>query len=140
MTIQQVAAQLYTLRDHLKTPDDIARTLKRVREIGYEAVQVSGMGPIAEAELKKILDAEGLVCCATHEPTKTILEEPQAVIERLQQLDCRYTAVPSPGGYAVDTMENVRHFAGLMNTAGQALAEAGQVLTYHNHHHEFRHV
>ncbi|RKX34780.1 MAG: sugar phosphate isomerase/epimerase, partial [Verrucomicrobia bacterium] len=44
MKINQVAAQLYTLRDHIKTPADIAASMKKVREIGYTAVQVSGMG------------------------------------------------------------------------------------------------
>ena len=73
MKINQVAAQLYTLRDHLKTPEDIARSLKKVRAIGYQAVQVSGMGPIGEAELLKILANEGLTCCATHEPGQVIL-------------------------------------------------------------------
>ena len=50
MKINQVAAQLYTVRDFAKTPADIATTLKKIRAIGYEAVQVSGVGPIAPAE------------------------------------------------------------------------------------------
>ena len=48
MKLSQVAAQLYTLRDHLKTPEDMKKTLKRVHEIGFQAVQLSGLGPIAE--------------------------------------------------------------------------------------------
>ena len=46
MRLTQVAAQLYTLRDHLKTPVKIAKTLRRVRAMGYPAVQISGLGPI----------------------------------------------------------------------------------------------
>ena len=42
----QIGAQLYTLRDFLKTPADIAKTLARVKKLGYDAVQVSGFGPI----------------------------------------------------------------------------------------------
>lgn len=37
----KLAAQLYTLREHLETPEDIDNTLKKVKEIGYDAVQVS---------------------------------------------------------------------------------------------------
>src|SRR5690606_40078689 len=40
----QIAAQLYTLREHTKTPEDFDRTLERVAAIGYPAVQVSGTG------------------------------------------------------------------------------------------------
>ena len=91
MKLNQVAAQLYTCRDLLKTPAEIAKTLRRVREAGYTAVQISGMGPIAEEELNAILDGEGLTCCATHENGAVILNETQKVIERLQKLRCSYT-------------------------------------------------
>ncbi len=38
-----IGAQLYTLREHLKTPLDIAKTCApRSSRIGYDAVQVSG--------------------------------------------------------------------------------------------------
>ncbi len=83
MKIDQVAAQLYTIRDHIKTPADIAASMKKVRDIGYTAVQVSGMGPIEESELMKILDGEGLDCCATHEPGDVIRQTPEIVVERL---------------------------------------------------------
>lgn len=140
MQVSQIAAQLYTLRDFCKTPQDIAQTLKRVRTIGYEAVQVSGIAPLPEAELKAMLDGEGLVCCATHEGPQKILEETEAVIERLQKLDCQYTAIPSPGPYDVSTLEAARKFAALANAAGAKMQAAGQTLCYHNHHHEFIHL
>ena len=61
MKLSQVALQLYTLRDYTKTPADIRHTLKKVRAIGYEAVQASGMGPIDDAELVEILDRKSVV-------------------------------------------------------------------------------
>ena len=61
-----IAAQLYTLREYLKTPEDIARTLPKVAALGYRAVQLSALGPIDTRELKQILDREGLTVCATH--------------------------------------------------------------------------
>lgn len=140
MQVRQIAAQLYTLRDFCKTPQDIAQTLKRVRQIGYEAVQVSGVAPLPEAELKAMLDGEGLVCCATHEGTPKILEETDSVIERLQKLDCQHTAIPSPGNYDVSTLAAARDFAAKANAAGAKLREAGLTLCYHNHHHEFIHL
>ena len=138
MQISQVAAQLYTLRDFLKAPADIAQSLHKVRAIGYTAVQVSGMGPIAEDELNNILAAEGLICCATHEPGPAILTTPELVVERLDKLNCAYTAYPYPAGVKLDTREDVEAFAASLNRAGQVLTEAGKVLTYHNHAIEFR--
>ena len=138
MKIAQVAAQMYTVRDFAKTPADIAKTLKKIRAIGYEAVQVSGVGPIEPAELKAMLDGEGLICCATHEGN--ILTEPEKVVEKLSKLGCKYTAYPYPGGVKFDTLDDVKALARQLNQAGKILADGGKVLAYHNHHIEFRKV
>ena len=140
MKRQQIAAQLYTVRDFLKTPADIAVSMRKIRAIGYESVQVSGTCEIAEDELMRILKGEGLTCCATHEPTKTIIENPQRIVERLQKLGCKYTAVPSPGAHELKTREQVIEYAKAMESAGKVLGKNGQVLTYHNHHFEFRKI
>lgn len=137
MKINQVAAQLYTLRDHLKTPADIAASLKKVRAMGYESVQASGMGPIPEAELLKILKGEDLTLCATHEDSNVILDEVGKVIDRLQKLGCKYTAYPYPAGIDFSKQEHVDQLIRKLDAAGEAMAKAGQVLTYHNHAHEF---
>ncbi len=47
-----------------QTPADIAQTFKKVKALGYDAVQLSELGPIDPAELKGILDDEGLTVCA----------------------------------------------------------------------------
>ena len=51
-----IAAQLYTVREFMKTPADIAKSLKKVRALGYEAVQLSGHGEVSDKELKKMVD------------------------------------------------------------------------------------
>lgn len=140
MKISQIAAQLYTVRDYVQTPADIAASLKKVRAIGYEAVQLSGLGPIDEKELVKMLDGEGLVCCATHEPGDMILDNPEAVVERLNTLNCSITAYPYPAGINFGTLNDVKVFAARLNAAGEVLYNAGKTLCYHNHHIEFRRV
>ena len=138
MNIQQVALQLYTLRDFLKTPAEIAASLKKVRAIGYEAVQASGLGPIDENELLNILDSEGLTLCATHEPAQTILEEPERVAERLDKLNCPLTAYPFPHGIDFGSSRSVNTLIAKLDRAGEVLHRAGKTLAYHNHQHEFR--
>ena len=140
MKVTQIAAQLYTLRDYLKTPAEIAASLKKVREIGFGAVQVSGMGPIEESELLRILKGEGLICCATHESGEKILKETDWVIERLQKLECRYTAYPWPAGIDFSKPESTFELAAGLEKAGKKMRKAGQVLTYHNHQMELAHI
>ena len=140
MNIKQVAVQLYTVREFLKTPADIAASLQKIRAIGYEAVQVSGMGPIPAAELMRMLRGEGLTCCATHENGTEILDAPHSIVERLHELDCRITAYPFPAGIDLTTLAAVEAFANKLNAAGKVLHDAGQVLCYHNHHMELRRI
>ncbi|MFH1614204.1 MAG: sugar phosphate isomerase/epimerase [Planctomycetota bacterium] len=140
MKVEQIAAQLYTVRDYLKTVVDITTSLKKIRKIGYQAVQVSGVGKIDYAELAKILQDEGLYCCATHEDPQLLLQEPERIIERLQKLGCRMTACPSPGRRTLKTFEDVKDFASKLEQAGQMLTQAGITFCYHNHHIEFQQV
>jgi sugar phosphate isomerase/epimerase len=131
-----IAAQLYTLRDFLKTPQEIAESLKKVKKIGFNAVQVSGLGPIDAAELKKILDGEGLKCCATHESGKMIVEETDKVIDKLNILDCKCATYPYPHTQP-KSADDYKALAAQLNKAGEKMTDADKILCYHNHAIEF---
>jgi sugar phosphate isomerase/epimerase len=137
MKLSQVAIQLYTLRDFCKTAADLAVTAKKVREIGYTAVQLSGIGPIPEAEIVAIMKAEGLTICATHENSQTILDEPEVAIARLKALGTKLTAYPYPGGVDFNNPEHVATLIRKLDAAGAKFRAAGLVLGYHNHANEF---
>lgn len=138
MKRNQIAAQMYTVRNFTKYAKGIAESLKKVRAIGYEAIQASAMADIGDAELVKMLEGEGLVLCATHEDSQALLNDPQSVADKLDRLNCKYTAYPYPGGIALNTLADVQALAKKLDDAGAVLRKAGKVLTYHNHHIEFR--
>lgn len=137
MKLSQLAIQLYTLRDHCKTAAEVAVTAKKVRAIGYTAVQISGVGPIPEAELVAIFRGEGLTICATHEPGAKILDETAAVIERLHKLGTKLTAYPYPAGIDFKNPDHVETLVKKLDAAGAKFRAAGLKLGYHNHAHEF---
>jgi sugar phosphate isomerase/epimerase len=137
MHLRQVALQCYTIRAHCQTAPEFAESMRRVRQIGYPAVQISGIGPIPSAEVRRICDGEGLVICATHEPGQTIVDQPQAVVDRLGALGCRYTAYPYPH-VPYDNASTLKTVARQLNAAGEVLRRAGMTLNYHNHAIEFR--
>ena len=59
-------AQLFTLRDFTRTIDDVRETLKKVADIGYRAVQVSGFGPMEPDAVTAATRAAGVEIAATH--------------------------------------------------------------------------
>jgi sugar phosphate isomerase/epimerase len=133
-----IGAQLYTLRDYTKTSADIAKTLARVKKIGYDAVQVSGFGPIDPAELAKMLHNEGLTCAATHVPLARLKEQTQQVIEEHKLWDCRYTAIG--GFFPKDPVaQDYLNFADDFNAVAKRFAGSGIEIGYHNHSHELAH-
>jgi sugar phosphate isomerase/epimerase len=137
MKLSQIAAQLYTVRDFTQTPEDLASTLKKVRAIGYQSVQVSAIGPIDNAELVKILQGEGLTCCATHEDANLILNDPAAVAAKLVAIDCKYTAYPYPRGIDFGSEAEILALAAKLDASGAVLRKSGRALAYHNHAIEF---
>jgi sugar phosphate isomerase/epimerase len=138
MHLEQIALQLYTMRNHLKTEADVRSTLKKVAAIGYQAVQISGVGAeISEAELVKICAGEGLTICSTHENGQKIVDEPQAICDRLNALGCKHTAYPWPH-LPLDSADDAKAMAAALDRAGAVFARNGLILSYHNHAIEFR--
>jgi len=132
-----IGAQLFTLREFTKTPEDIANTLKRVKKIGYDAVQVSGMGPIDPQELKEIIDREELTICATHIGMNELRNDLDGVIKKHKLWGCKYVGLGSmPAEYRTDREGYVK-FAKEISEIAKRLKESGLQFIYHNHKFEF---
>ena len=141
MTHPVLAAQLYTVRDHMKTASDFAATVKMVAAIGYKVVQVSGIGPISDADVKAALDDAGLACCITHVrlPWPWHAERVDAIIAQHKLWDCKNVAVGSmPDQYRADEA-GFRRFCAEADAIGRKIYEAGLTFSYHNHSFEFVH-
>ncbi|MHB9024508.1 MAG: sugar phosphate isomerase/epimerase family protein [Armatimonadota bacterium] len=136
MSTPGIAAQLFTLRDFLKTPPEIAATMKRVREIGYSAVQLSALGPIEPIELAGILEREGLKAVITHTPFGRMVDDLPGVIADHRTLQCPNVAI---GGMPVEyrNREGYMEFAKVASEIARRLHDAGLTFSYHNHSFEF---
>jgi len=132
LRLNQVALQLYTLRDFCKTVPDLVATVKKITDIGYRTVQLSGVS-LPHAEAKKVLSDAGVTICATHEPSQEILDQPEAVCERLASIGVKYTAYPHPGKIDFKDEEAVRTLVKKLDAAGAVFAKHGLSLSYHNH-------
>ncbi len=133
-----IGAQMYTVHDFTKTLDDFSESLKKIADIGYKSVQVSGTCAYEAEWLKEELKKNGLTCDLTHINPGKILTETQKVIDEHNIFDCKYIGIgvmPDIG-----TNNNLAHwtkFAEDFKNAADKIAEAGKYLMYHNHHFEF---
>ena len=131
-----IGAQLYTLRAYCQNEKDLGRSLERVAAMGYQAVQLSAIGPVDPKRIKALCDANGLRIVLTHNPEGDFLNNPDALIERHQLYDCKYVGL----GYLPDRYHApdwLPHFAEDFGPAAEKLKAAGMKLMYHNHAFEF---
>jgi len=142
-----IGAQMFTLRDHCQTIDDIKKSLERVKAMGYDGIQGSAakFGTLDLNEVKQIkqaLDDNGLVCGATHEGLRDADDDKiKAIIEKHRILDCQLTAI---GGFFPKgedwSLANWRKFIDDYNAVAAKFADSGIRIGYHNHSHEFAKV
>ena len=130
--------QLYTLRDHCKTPEDFDATLSRLSALGVKTVQISAVGDFPAKTQKAILDRYGMTCCVTHKGLGLYLEHLPDLIADQKTLGC-----PAAGlGYAPedrrDTYDRAMAFVREISRVAHRLAEEGLTFHYHNHDFEFK--
>ena len=138
MSRNVLAAQLYTVRDFTKTEEGFADSIARISAIGYTAVQVSAIGPIAPATVKKICDDHDITIVNTHIAWPRLQEEMGAVIDEHRLWDCKHAAVGSMPRHFIEAgEEGLRQFVVEASEVGRTLHEAGLTFSYHNHSFEF---
>lgn len=131
----KIALQLYTLRDPAKK--DLADTLKKVREMGWEYVQWSGMPNLSAEEIRKALDTAGLKAIAAHVAIEPFEKEFDAQVKIWKTVGVHDLA---PGGMMKDCKADLKAWlegAKRLDALGAKLRQVGIRLSYHNHSWEF---
>ena len=132
MANKKVGLQLFTLRAFLRDEEEIRDTLAKVKKIGYDNVQVSGVGRIEPKKLREILDELKLYPCSHHTIFDRIVNQTDDFIK-----ECRimgYTNVAC--AVAPESMMNEAGYIKIgreLSKAGEVLLENGITLVYHNH-------
>ena len=62
---RRIGAQYFTIRKEVKTLEDFELACKKVSDIGYKVVQISGM-PLKAKEMREVLDKYNLEVATTH--------------------------------------------------------------------------
>lgn len=130
-----IAVQLYTIRSQLQDPSRLGGVLGRLREIGYRAVEVSGLGPNTVAHFGTQLKKAGLVACAAHVSLDRLVGDLDTVAAECREWGCEYVVIPSlPEAYRSE--QGYRRFAAEAGELAGRLRPFGLQLAYHNHSHE----
>lgn len=135
----KIGAQYYTIRDFCQTIEDFDGACKKVKEIGYEYVQLSAIGPFSADEIKPILDKYNLKVVCTHRPPVNYLENIESEIEFHKKLDCKIAGLGAMPGLNVKP-ETIDSFISNFKPVVERLAKEGIIFAYHNHSFEFEKI
>jgi len=131
-----VGLQLYSVRS--ECAKDLPGTIAKVAAMGYQGVEFAGYYDYPAAELRKMLDDNGLVCCGTHTQWNTLQGDAlPATIEFNQVLGNPYLIVPWLDPNTHKTAQAWLDTAKAFNDVAAKLKPHGMYVGYHNHSHEF---
>ena len=136
----KIAAQLYNVREHTKTAPDIEATLKRVKSIGYDVIQISGFGPCDPVMITSWVKEIGLEVCITHTPWQRLADpiELNKVITEHKNMSCPIIGLGARPGEGFDnSFEGWSSFIKKLNEITRQVKGEGLDFSYHNHEFEF---
>ncbi len=126
---------MYSVRDSAES--DLKGCLQKVKEYGYDGVELAGFCGKTPQEYRALLDDLGLTAISAHVSYQEMAEDINKVIADYKVVGCEYIAVPWLGAEnrlngekGIEVLNNINRFA-------QIFAQNGITLLYHNHNFEF---
>jgi sugar phosphate isomerase/epimerase len=135
-------AQLYTVRDFVKTSEGLHDSLKKIADMGYEGVQISAveafLKDVSPDQMKTWLDDLGLECCATHRPWDNLVNDLDKEIEIHKAIGCDLIGIGmGPKACFDGGPSEWRCWLLAVDKIVEKLSQHDMVFAYHNHAIEF---
>ena len=133
---KRIGAQYYSVRDHITTIEDFDVTCKKISDMGYKIVQISGT-VLAPQPMREVVDKYGLKVVTTHKGFGDFQKRLDEVIEYNKILGSDLCGVGAmPQDYAKSD-EKLSEFIDEVNQICEVLKKEGMYFGYHNHELEF---
>lgn len=142
MTVfKTIGVQQYMFRDHFRDEAEAARTLKRIRKIGFSNIELCGflMGPdeSEEYDWKALLAQADMKVCGIHDALENLLKNLEAMIEKAKKLNTRYLVAGASVETDFSCVDSVTKLIKNINNLGELLKDRDLALLYHNHNMEY---
>ena len=131
-----IALELYSIRKDCAA--DLAGSVAKVAEMGYDAVEFAGYHGHSAAAVSKMLKDNGLTCCSVHAGWATV--QPDMLAETIdfnKEIGNDLLVVPGLPGPIREAKSKYPDVAKQFNEIAAKAKEQGMSLGYHNHTWEF---
>jgi len=131
-----VGLQLYSVRSEAEK--DLPGVLAKVAKMGYQGVEFAGYYGHEAKDIRKMLDANKLVCCGTHTQMADLADDKlAATLEFNKILGNKYVIVPWLQPTDKNPKEAWLGYAKQLNMLAEKLKPQGMWVGYHAHQHDF---
>jgi sugar phosphate isomerase/epimerase len=136
----KLAFNSYTIRASQNSAEDVEKTFRRLRDIGYQAVELDLdrlLLLIDVGGLKDLLDRIGLRAFSAHVGFERLEQGIEGVIENIKTLGLGYVVVPTlPERFCKD-IQGYSAGAKILAIFAEKMSGQGLKFAYHNHAKEF---
>lgn len=133
--IKKIGVQLYSIRDFMGSADEMRKSFKRLKDMGYDEAQTAGSGGVSYVEMAEIAKETGIEIVGTHYSFDDMHNNFEQTLIDHKALGTTNCGI---GGYwNVKSESQTNAFIEDANAIADKLYEHGLKFTYHNHSHEF---
>ena len=134
----KISLQMYTMREHTKTLEDLNSTVGRLADIGFKTLQYSIPDKYDAKEVKKIFNAHGITNDSVFCPSLKLEEKMNKIISECDLFDTKYVRTDSVTSGLTAEAAGYKCFAHYLNEACDEFKKHGLKLLYHFHAFEFK--
>jgi sugar phosphate isomerase/epimerase len=134
--IDKVGLQLYTVRDAMRK--DFAGTIAKVATTGYKEVEFAGLFDHSAADVRAILDKNGLAAPSSHVGYDVVEKQWPETIAAARTIGQGYIVCPWIDEKVRKSPDGWKRVAEFFNKAGETSKASGIQFGYHNHTFEFQ--
>ena len=130
-----IAVQVYSVRH--AASEDLAATLQKIKDMGYDGVEFAGLYGHSPAEVKAMCKRIGLVPISAHVSFADMAADPDGVLAQYKEIGCRFVAIPALAAEYRPGAEKFEEMMQLATKIAKVAKSLGMQLLYHNHDFEF---
>lgn len=127
---------LYSIRKLIATEKDFIETAKKLKVMGYDYMQFSGV-PYNHEMIKRVVDESGMPVVLTHVGFDRIVSDTEKLVEEHLSFGCKNIGLGAmPRDNLKDENEWMKRIDEL-NVVAEKISKLGAKFFYHNHQFEF---
>lgn len=131
--INKIGVQLYTIRDFIKTEEDIKESFKKLKDLGYDEVEMVA-SDIPYEIWGEIAQKEGLTIVSSHENFEMVYNDFDKMYEKFCHLGTKIMGI---SWFYPTNFSECEEFVRKAKYVAAKLADKGGKFLYHNHSQEF---